>query len=383
MIDFTVKGTKLPTVPAGTEYWFRNHGIDRFSTPKDYLVSFGKECIGGQTYIAVDRSDYSGNNFWYVKLWDIEQLAKEQGMLSKELPKYWVVKCDKSHPDWMKVIDYLNKIANIDFNGQSNNLYYGYDGNSNPKNNGTNCWDNISSFENNPTLLTIDEFMELTNQKEELSELPKYWVVKCDNSHPDWVKVIDYLNTIYGGWTGNGSKYYGYDGDKSRGYGGTNSWKEISSFENNPTVLTIDEFVKLISKEKIMKKITITREQLEEIYNIACETWKVKIKNIAQEQPFGDITLTQAQVDEMFKAATKDQLPVLEDIFGKPLKELDFRVDIDEKVDGLPIFGGLEVGHTQAFIVLPNDNTEDKNRFYLNPKYNWELEDNELIVTRK
>ena len=220
---------------------------------------------------------------------------------------------------------------------------------------------------------------------EKLNELPKYWVVKCDTSHPDWMKVIDYLNTIYpyGSWTGNGLNYYGYDGNKSRGYGGTSSLKEISSFENNPTVLTIDEFVKLISKEKIMKKITITREQLEEIYNIACETWKVKIKNIAQEQPFGDITLTQAQVDEMFKAATKDQLPVLEDIFGKPLKELDFRVDIDEKVDGLPIFGGLEVGHTQAFIVLPNDNTEDKNRFYLNPKYNWELEDDELIVTRK
>jgi hypothetical protein len=219
-----------------------------------------------------------------------------------ELPKYWVVQCDASHPDWMKVIDYLNKIANIDFNGLSNGLYYGYDGNSNPENNGTKCGDYNSS-------------------------------------------IVD--------------------------------------FQNNPVVLTIDEFVKLTSKEKIMKKITITREQLEGIYNIACETWKVKIKNIAQEQPFGDITLTQVQVDEMFKAATKDQLPTLEEIFGKPLKELDFRVDINEKVDDLKIFGGLETGHTEAFIVLPADNPRDKNRFYLNPKYNWELKDDELIVTRK
>jgi hypothetical protein len=215
-----------------------------------------------------------------------------------------------------------------------------------------------------------------------LNELPKYWVVKCDTSHSDWMKVIDYLNTIYpNGWTGSGSNYYGYDGSKS--YLGTNCWDKISSFENNPTLLTIEEFVELTSKEKIMKKITITREQLEGIYNIACETWKVKIKNIAQEQPFGDITLTQVQVDEMFKAATKDQLPTLEEIFGKPLKELDFRVDINEKVDDLKIFGGLETGHTEAFIVLPADNPRDKNRFYLNPKYNWELKDDELIVTRK
>lgn len=39
---------------------------------------------------------------------------------------------------------------------------------------------------------------------------------------------------------------------------------------------------------------------------------------MAKSSPFEDfVELTQGQVDSMFKAATKDQMPVLESIFGK------------------------------------------------------------------
>lgn len=131
--------------------------------------------------------------------------------------------------------------------------------------------------------------------------------------------------------------------------------------------------------------VKIERKQLQVIYDIACSDWKVKIEGIAKGQPFGDeIELTESQVDEMFKAATLTQLPVLVYIFGKQSKELDFRVDIDTIIDDLKIFGDVQTPNDQAFIVLPHIGIEvDKNKFYLNPNYNWELVDDELIVTRK
>jgi hypothetical protein len=162
MIDFTVKGTKLPTVPAGTQYSVGKSELFTFECTRDHLVSFGSEWINGERFIAVESPTYAGKNFWYVKLWDIQQLATEQGMISKELPKYWVVKCDTTHPDWMKVVDYMNTLSG-GWTGKNNGEYYGFDGNRDNK--GTNVWVNLRQFINNPTVLTIEEFVSLTNQK--------------------------------------------------------------------------------------------------------------------------------------------------------------------------------------------------------------------------
>jgi hypothetical protein len=208
------------------------------------------------------------------------------------------------------------------------------------------------------------------------NKLPKYWVVKRDLSNPDWKKVIDYLNELSGySWDGLLLNYYGIH------VGGVNCWDVIL---HDTTVLTIEEFMEL-TNQKLETMVKIERKQLQVIYDIACSDWKVKIEGIAKGQPFGDeIELTESQVDEMFKAATKDQLPILEGIFGKQREELDLRVGIDGKVDGLSLFGGLETSHTEAFIVLPSPYCQvDRNKFYLNPNYNWELVDDELIVTRK
>jgi hypothetical protein len=214
------------------------------------------------------------------------------------------------------------------------------------------------------------------------NKLPKYWVVKRDLSNPDWKKVIDYLNQLSGyDWGGKSFIYYGTE--YSSGIG-VNCFDELSHFNSNPILLTIEEFMEL-RNQKSETMVKIERKQLQVIYDIACSDWKVKIEGIAKGQPFGDeIELTESQVDEMFKAATKDQLPILEGIFGKQREELDLRVGIDGKVDGLSLFGGLETSHTEAFIVLPSPYCQvDRNKFYLNPNYNWELVCDELIVTRK
>jgi len=235
-------------------------------------------------------------------------------------------------------------------------------------------------------MFKLKDVKRLAAEQSELTELPKYWVVKRDSNNPDWRKVIDYLNNINSGWNGEYVIYYGFDG--SPGHGGTNGWNHIESFANNPTLLTIEQFVKLTSKKQETKKeenmVKIKREQLLEIHNIACSTWKSKIEQLAIRSLFGtEIELTQAQVDEMFKAATSTQLPTLEKIFGKQHKELDFRSeDIDLEVDGLPVFGDSNMSAADSFIGLPrNEGTKDM--FFLNPNYTWELDGCELIVTRK
>ena len=299
MIDFKIKGTKLPVIPPGTTSrlldWVDDVTAVTFSI-KENFVSFGTKQLAGEEWILAEKPSYQFDSYYMFKLSDIERLAKEQGLISTGLPQYWVVKCDTSHPDWRKVIDYLNKTYNRHWLGNNHDEYYGFDGNI--MHNGTNCGSNLLDFENNPTVLTIEEFVSLTNQKTE-------------------------------------------------------------------------------------NMVTIKREQLKSIHDIACTAWQEKIKNIAKEQPFGEIKLSQSQVDEMFKAAQSHQLPTLEGIFGKQIKDLDFRSGtINFKVDNIDVFRHSNMKLSESFIGLPICE-DDKNMFFLNPDYNWELHGCELIVTRK
>lgn len=131
-------------------------------------------------------------------------------------------------------------------------------------------------------------------------------------------------------------------------------------------------------------KMEIKKSELEKIHNVACSTWRGKIKEMANRNAFGDsVDLTQEEIDIMFRAATPPQAEVLEGVFGKQNKEIDLlSEDINHIVDGLPVFGGSNLSTSSALIGLPKWEN-GKNKFYLNPNYNWELEDGRLIVTRK
>lgn len=87
-----------------------------------------------------------------------------------------------------------------------------------------------------------------------MNNLPKYWIVKRDATNPNWKKVIEYLNKTYGySWLGNQDAYYGYDGNDEHMLKGTNYWDSISKFKNNPTELTIDEFVAMTDGEQFTR----------------------------------------------------------------------------------------------------------------------------------
>lgn len=91
-------------------------------------------------------------------------------------------------------------------------------------------------------------------------------------------------------------------------------FKELTGIEPNNGELTTVE--PLYIEQKTENMVTITREQLKEIHDIACDTWKTKIEKIARNQPFGDIELSETKVQEMRDAATGAQKPTLEKIFG-------------------------------------------------------------------
>ena len=84
--------------------------------------------------------------------------------MEKKLPAYFVIKRDSDNPLWGKYIKWLNKIYGINWVGDAiSYIYYGYDG-TGPFG-GTNCWSSLEEFENNPTLLTLEEWDEIVNPK--------------------------------------------------------------------------------------------------------------------------------------------------------------------------------------------------------------------------
>lgn len=81
-IDYTIKGTKLPIIPEGTEYRCSNWDYDvkssLFQHSKIDFISYGWTSYKGYTYIYCENKNYKGVAYFMVKLSDIEKLTKTQ-----------------------------------------------------------------------------------------------------------------------------------------------------------------------------------------------------------------------------------------------------------------------------------------------------------------
>ena len=85
MIDYTIKGTKLPTIPNGIEYrvdYWSWDGIknnidfyDNFKNYRDKLVSFGTKEYLGETYILAEKPEYEETSYFMFKLEDLNKLT--------------------------------------------------------------------------------------------------------------------------------------------------------------------------------------------------------------------------------------------------------------------------------------------------------------------
>lgn len=76
---------------------------------------------------------------------------------------------------------------------------------------------------------------------------------------------------------------------------------------------------------KKMQKLIINANELLEIHNIACSSWKTKLTSYLQRLDSNQmISFNQKEVDEMFKAATADQKPTLIKIFGEKQNPIEW-----------------------------------------------------------
>lgn len=126
-------------------------------------------------------------------------------------------------------------------------------------------------------------------------------------------------------------------------YGVISNVREYSSDDYRRQVFNewdADKFLEYCGIETETKtqnkmKTIITAQELLEIHKIACENWKAKIRTVYFPLIRNDQTIhfTQPQIDTMFNAANSSQKPVLEKIFGKQVKPIEWdRIKTGSKV---------------------------------------------------
>ena len=128
MIDFRVKGTKLPVIPVGTIYKCRSFGSNVYKAFAIECVfySYGYKEIEGIIYIEAESKEYTGGVYFMIKEFDIIRLAKEQGMIKDEfvLPeKWWVQSTEENYVDiytWLRN-NQMNDISYINLNNNDKN----------------------------------------------------------------------------------------------------------------------------------------------------------------------------------------------------------------------------------------------------------------------
>lgn len=86
-----------------------------------------------------------------------------------------------------------------------------------------------------------------------MKTLPKFYVIKRDKNNPLWKKYIDWLNGTYkASWCGELYNYYGYN----NGYHltGTAGYYDINYFENNPKLITLEQWDEAVNKTETMEQ---------------------------------------------------------------------------------------------------------------------------------
>jgi hypothetical protein len=273
--------------------------------------------------------------------------------MKNRLPEYWAVKRDKSNPNWKKVINYLNQISGYEWEGDAY-AYYGIEKNIAP---GVNCYDTFSYFKGNPTLLTIEEFMELSNQNTVVDFKVKGTKLPVITEGTSF-RCVDWDQRDSCNWSGEANNLISF---------GTQTFnnetyilaEKANYIEGNYYMFLESILQELAKKQNLTEQksetmVTIKREQLQEIHDIACDVWKTRITDIAKDQPFGDIALADGTVNKMFKAATSTQLPVLEKIFGKQEEEIN-------------------LGEILECIEIREDSNLKHKSFFLPTKYTYEI----------
>lgn len=162
---------------------------------------------------------------------------------------------------------------------------------------------------NGYNIISYDDFFNL---------MPKYFVIKKVQHNPLWKEYIGWLNNRYNNdILGDSYTFYGYDGKLDCQY-------DIKRFQNNPVLLTLEEWDYIINKKEMNKSKTINYSEAQEIIDISCTTWKTKLaKEWATSIVLKDkmISISEAFYKEMRNACTSEQNILFDRIFGKDKTE--------------------------------------------------------------
>lgn len=158
----------------------------------------------------------------------------------------WYIKMEDT-PEYDIVRQYIKKESRTD-SWQFHQYYYGYNGRS-AVNGYDYAFEDGREFKDCTLINNIQEFKEKVMGIKK--ELPKYFVIKLDKSNPLWNKYIKWLNNCYAkstAWAGDCYSYYGYDG--SEGVGGSSGQPYLHYFENNPALLTLEEWDSIVNPKE-------------------------------------------------------------------------------------------------------------------------------------
>jgi hypothetical protein len=133
------------------------------------------------------------------------------------------------------------------------------------------------------------------------------------------------------------------------------------------------------SKRQENKMRTITWQQAQEIIDVACYDWKEKLiekwaKNIVLRE---DVHVSDSSYRIMRKACTEDQNKLFDNIFGSDKEDID-------------LLEGKGIGDRKVFKLGGDDSNClmanyacGRDQIWLNPIFNWTLEDNILTVSHR
>jgi len=129
------------------------------------------------------------------------------------------------------------------------------------------------------------------------NNLPKYWIVKNDNSQLFKDTVMKYLDTIYK-WNSTVDTFY-YWFDWTNYLNWTNYYSNINEFQNNPVVLTLNQFIEMTTCNEF------TRGELVEMRDYDHHKWNKRI--FITEIKWSEYPFICIDIDQFDKLKTNEQ----------------------------------------------------------------------------
>ena len=175
-------------------------------------------------------------------------------------------------------------------------------------------------------------FLEYCGIKPEFV-LPEKWAVKITDENKEtlynWAKSQPGYDDRWDNWWCVNDRLKFLSGtdvakDGSYGIGG----EFMNSNHPDTQIITFEQFQQhVLNKQpnKTHMKLTVHVSQVLKIHAIACPNWKIRIADYLQRIDVNqNITFSELEIRGMFDAATKEQKPVLESIFGTLSKPIEW-----------------------------------------------------------